>query len=258
MKDDVGFDRVGGRLRLTRGLLVEMCALEAGAEASSIDALRDAGLLEAGRLHPKLVPLAETAARPLCRLTLDVSAKTSLHLDGWIGARFALLLAGPTAATSVFDATFLSRSLLTAQLARSVGLGPRPRAKVIEAVEIDQGLLEALLGSGEPFTASQLERLVEPSEEVLPAWLEVLSDVSARMKARWRLGVWWNSFEESPEARSLEMIDSEIGLFYVSHAGRGGRKYPRVRLRPLTPSQVWRLLCALLPGPEEVAEPLGL
>lgn len=257
MKEDVGFDPVGGRLRLTRELLAEMCVLQGGGEVANIDALGSAGLLQEDRLHPALVPLAETAARPLSRLTLDVSTKTPLHLDGWIGDRFAFLLAGPSAASNVFETTFLSRSLLTAQLAKSVGLGPRPRAKVTDPVEIDQGLLEAVLSSGEPFTASQLERLVDPRDEVLPEWLEVLSALSARMKARWRVGVWWNSFEESPEARSLEMIDSEVGFLYVSHVGRGGRKYPRVRLRPLTPSQVWRLLCALVPGPEEVAEPLG-
>jgi hypothetical protein len=188
---------------------------------------------------------------------LDVSAKSPLHFDGWIADRFALLLAGPSATAQIFDVTFLSRSLLTAQLARSVGLGPRPRAKVTDPVEIDQGLLEALLCSGEPFTASQLERVIDPQDEVLPAWLEVLSATSAGIKARWRVGVWWNSFEESPEARSLEMIDSELGLFFVSHVARGTREYLRVRLRPVTPSQVWRLLCALVPGPEEVAEPLG-
>ena len=257
MKDDVGFDPVGGRLRLTRGLLADMCSLQAGVEVSTIAELRGAGLLQGDGLHPKLIPLAETAVRPLCRLTLDVSATNPLHLDGWVGDRVALLLAGRAASSDVFDVTFVSRSLLTAQLAKSVGLGPRPRTKVTDPVELDQGLLEALLLSGEPFSASQLERLIDPRDEVLPTWLEVLSAISARTKARWRLGVWWNSFEESPEARSLEMIDSEIGFFYVSHVARGGRKYPRVRLRPLTPSQVWRLLCGLVPGPDEVAEPLG-
>lgn len=257
MNPDAGFDPVGGRLRLTRDLLADMCAAQSGRQVSREAALVSAGLLQDGLLHPRLVPLAQTAARPQVRLIVDVAANRPLHCDGWVGETFALLLAARSATEELFEATFLSRSLLTAQLGRFIGVSPRPRAKVVEPVEIDRGLLEVILGPGDRLTAPQLEMLIDPDDHMLPAWLEVLSILSGGVRARWRAGVWWNSHQESPEARSLEVIDSEAGLFLVSHLPRGDRRYRRVLLRPITPSQVWRLLCALLPSPQEVAEPLS-
>lgn len=256
MNRDVGFDPVAGRLRLTRELLDAMCALRQGGDPSKKAALAEAGLLSENSLHPRLVPVADTAAQPSTRLVLDVAGGTPLHCDGWIGDRFALVLVGSGATRSPLEATFLSRSLLTSQLARFVGLGPRPRPKVGDAVDIDAGLLGALLGSGEVLAPSQLELLVDPLDGLVPAWLEVLSILSKGARTRWRVGVWWNSFEETPAARSLEIVDSDAGMFLVSHVARGGRRFARVRLRPVTPSQIWRLLCALLPPPEEVATPL--
>ncbi len=259
MKPDVGFDPVGGSLRLSRETLARMRDVHAGHEISEEAgaALRAAALLQGTVLHPRLVAVVETAARPLARLSLDVSRKTPLHCDGWVGQRFALLLTAASATHEVFDATFLSRSLLTAQVARFVDVGPRPRPKVADPIEIDQGLLEAVLGGGQPLTASQLEMLLDARDEVLPVWLEVLSTLSARPHKRWRAGVWWNSFQETPQARSLEILDSDAGLFFIGHAARADRRYRRVRLRPVTPSQVWRLLCALIPPPNDVAEPLS-
>ena len=257
MKQEVGFDPIAGTLRLTRELLDGMCALQQGSGTAKTAALREAGLLQGDSIHPRLVPVAETAARPLARLVLDVAGATLLHCDCWIGDRFALVLVGSGAARDPLEATFLSRSLLTAQLARFVALGPRARAKVSDTVEVDAGLLEALLGAGERLAPSELELLVDPLDELAAPWIEVLSILSKGPRSRWRVGVWWNSFDESPAARSLEIVDSEAGMFLVSHVARGPRRFSRVQLRPVTPTQVWRLSSALLPRPEQVSEPLG-
>ena len=256
MSRELGFDPVAGTLRLTRELLDAMCALHQDGETTEASALAECGLLSGESLHPRLVPVAETAARPLARVVLDVAGTNALHCDGWVGERFALVLVGPAAVRGPLEATFLSRSLLTSQLARFVELGPRPRAKVSDTVEVDAGLLEALLGAGEPLAPSQLELLVDPLDELTPPWLEVLSILSRGPRSRWRAGVWWNSTEETPAARSLEIVDSAEGMFLVMHVARGSRRFARVRLRPVTPSQVWRLLCALVPRAEEAAGPL--
>ena len=256
MKRGAGFDPVTGRLRLTRAALVEMCAVHAGAEVPPGSDLPTTGLLDGGQVHPRLVPVVEIAARPLMRLVLDVASGSPVHCQGWIGESHTLLLAAPNGAEEVYDATFLSRSLLTSQLARFVGLGPRPRDKVTEPIEIDLGLLEALLAGREGLAPDQLEMLIDASDELVPAWLEVLALLSTGVRSRWRVGIWWNSHEESPAARSLEIIDSEAGLFLVSHVARGPHPFARVRMHPVTPTQVWRLLCALVPASEEVAGPL--
>ena len=256
MRRDAGFDPVTGRLRLSRAALVGMSALHAGEEVSVASDLVAAGLVQDGRVHPRLVPVVETAARPLVRLVLDVASGSPVHCQGWMGEGHALLLAAPTAQEEVYDVTFLTRSLLISQLARFVGLGPRPRGKVTDPIEIDLGLLEALLGGGQGLAPDQLEMLIDPRDELEPPWVEVMALLSGGVQARWRVGVWWNSLQESPAARSMELIDSEAGLFLVSHVARGPRPFARVRLHPVTPTQVWRLLSALVPHPEEVTEPL--
>lgn len=256
MKREIGFDPVAGRLRLTRSSLVDLRAVHVGAEAPTSAALRSAGLLQGGAVHPRLVPVVETAAKPLVRLVLDVASDPPVHCQGWVGERGTLLLVARSGSEDVYDATFLSRSLLPAQLARFAGLGPRASGKVVDPIELDLGLLEALLSGAEMLTPSQVELLIDPNDDVLPAWVEVLSALSEGAVARWRVGVWWNSHEESPAARSIEIIDSGAGLFLVSHVARGPRRFARARLHPVTPTQVWRLLCALVPRPDEVAEPL--
>ncbi|MDP9066790.1 MAG: hypothetical protein M3N53_00390 [Actinomycetota bacterium] len=260
MSSDAVFDPAAGSLKLTRGALADMCALHSGAELSpdALDRLSRAGLVQRDGLHPTLAAIASTASRPLVRLNLDRAAPgRNVHCEGWIDARFALLLSGPAVDAPVFETAFLSRSLLAAQLARMLQLAPRARPKVTDPLEVDHGLLEALVAPGEAFSVSQLEVLIDPRDEPLPAWLEVLATLSTGVNARWRLGVWWNSFEEAPRARSMEVLDSEAGLFFVAHVPRGARRYRRVQLRPVTSSQVWRLLTALVPRPEEVSEPLS-
>lgn len=259
MPAEPGFDPVGGSLRVARSTLADLCALREGAVVppETKSALARAGFLVGNELHPRLVPVAAAAARPLVRLGLDLREPNgTVHCEGWIDERFALLLSARGFEPVVFEATFFARSLLAGQLARVVGLGPRRRPKVTDAVEIDHGLLEAILGPGD-LSVSQLEMLTDPLDELLPSWIEVLSLMSGGLTARWRAGVWWNSVEERPEARSFEILDSGAGLFFVSQVARGSRRYRRVRLRPVTSSQVWRLLTALVPGPDQVDEPLS-
>ena len=256
MKREVGFDPVAGTLRLSRASLVDLCSVHGGQEVSGASGLSSAGLLHDGGVHPRLVPVVETAARPLVRMVLDVVSDSPVHCQGWVGEDRALLLVARSALDQVYEATFLARSLLSSQLARLVGLGPRPRPKVTDPIEVDLGLLEALVGGAEALAPSEVEMLLDAGDEVVPAWVEVLALLSGGAQARWRIGVWWNSHEESPAARSLEVIDSKAGLFVVSHLARGPRRFARVRLHPVTPTQVWRLLSVLIPTSDEVAEPL--
>lgn len=260
MSAEAGFDATAGRLRLSRRLLADLCALHGTGDLNgdSMKRLRDGGMLVGNKLHPNLVALAATAARPQARLSLDLTASDrALHCEGWLDARFALLLSAPAPDIAVCEAAFMPRSWLAAGLARMVELGPRPRSKVDDAVEIDQGLWEAIAGAGGALTTAQIEMLIEPRDELVPAWLETLASLSGGIKTRWRAGVWWNSLQETPEARLLEVVDSTSGLFFLSRVPQEGRRYRRLRVRPVTPAQVWRLLASLAPRPAVVSEPLG-
>lgn len=253
------FDPTTGMLTLSPRAVVSLAAA-----ADDIDAVPDearselalGGLLKGEQLHPRLRPVAETLARPSIRLHLDYPS-SGRDCDGWFTASLAVFITRDRTDEQLGTVSGLPLGLVPAALARLVRLGPRPRPKVTDPIELDAGLVEALLSPGGGFTASQIEALIEPSEEVMAAWLEVLAAMSEAIRGRWRLGLWWNSPSERPVARLIEVVDTDRGLFLLTRRPRGPRRTRRYELRPVSPTQVWRLLCALLPPAEEIAEPLS-
>lgn len=253
------FDPAAGTLTLGTSGIVALAQAAGGTEALSARArseLATGGLLQEADLHPRLVPIARALARPLVRLRLDqVSGGSSC--DGWFDPALAVLITRSRAGEAPGTVAALPRALVPATIARAVGLGPRSRPKVVDPAEMDAGLVEALLASGEGFDEDQVEGLVDPADDLDPAWIEVLAMLSAGIRARWRVGVWWNSSTEQPEARFLEIVDSDSGLFLITMRPRGARGTRRFELRPLSSTQVWRLLCALVPPLDQVSEPLN-
>ena len=148
------------------------------------------------------------------------------------------------------------RGMTGFRLARLMCLGPRSTHKVSSPVEVDAGLLEMLLMPGASFEPGEIERLLRPADALEPAWLETLAALSRTEATRWNVGVWWNASDERPKARTLDVVDSSVGMFLVTVVPRGPHQARRIELRPVTPSQIWRLLCALVPAVEEVTEPL--
>jgi len=253
------FDPAAGTLTLGASGIAALAEAAGGMEVLSAPArseLASGGLLQEGDLHPRLVSIARALARPLVRLRLDQVASGGPDCDGWFDASLAVLITRSRAKETPGTVAALPRALVPATIARAVGLGPRPRPKVVDPAEMDAGLVEVLLASGEAFDEDQVEGLVDPADDLDPAWIEVLTTLSRGIRARWRVGVWWNSAIEQPQARSLEIVDSDAGLLLITMRPRSPRGARRFELRPLSPTQVWRLLCALVPPPDQVSEPL--
>lgn len=253
------FDRSAGTLRVTASALVSLGQVGRG---QSIDAEAEAeldsgGLMSDGGLDDRLLPLAKVTGEPFVRVSLEhaVAARRT-RMEGWVDDRIGVLAVAEGDRFDAFDIAAVSRSMLPAQVAGLVELGPRDRPKVTDPMELDRGLLEALSAGRGAFTNAEVERLVEAEDDILPAWIEVLSGISRDRSARWRVGAWWNSERERPTARSMEILDADVGLFLIHPVFQPGQRFQRVLLRPVSPSQVWRLLCALLPRAEEVAGPL--
>lgn len=252
------FEAQEGRLTLSVAGLGALPALVSG-DASSLDmSVRDelerGGIITVGVLHDRLVPLARCVAVPRVRMTLDRVSGGAFHVDGWLDDRLAVLMRSVHGAETG-DVVAIPRGMVSFRLAALVGLGPRPRVKVTDPVEVDEALLEALVAAGPGLTATQIASLLQNSEDMIPEWLSLLSALSQHDVSRWRAGTWWNSTEEAPAARALEVVESEPGSFVVLPRPRSDR-FRRVALRPLTATQMWRLLCALIPSPQEVARPL--
>lgn len=255
------FDPDQGRLVMSRAALQGLAVLESGSEMEPdtqiVHELVEAGIVQEGRVHEGLIGLARCLSRPLVRLIVERTPHPATQVDGWIDDRLAVLLHVPSQATEG-DVVAVPRGMTGFRLARLMQLGPRATHKVSSPIQIDAGLLEVLLLPGSSFEPDDVERLIRPGDDVEPAWLETLAALSGSEAIRWNAGVWWNSADERPKARTLELVDSTVGMFLVTVAPRGVHMARRVDLRPVTPSQMWRLLCALVPPGEEVSEPLDM
>lgn len=256
------FDPERGALLLSPTCLAALPALLQG-DISALDSDTAAELVEGhvvvdGLLDPRLRPVAACLGSPSIRLSLDTTGRGSLHVDGWVDHRVAVLARSRLpAGTEAADVAALPRRMLAFQLARLLELGPRRPVKVRDPVEIDEGLLEALLVPGEGLSAAQVQSLLSEVDEVIPEWLSVLAQLSHAPSARWRAGAWWNSAHESPKARMLEVVEGDAGSFMITRGRRPDRPYRRATLRPLTSTMIWRLVCALAPRPQDVMGPLG-
>ena len=259
MSHDNLFDPDRGRLSVTRRTLSAVARLASGpieSEVERMDELRAAGIVVDDALHPRLEPLGRCIASPFVRLVAEHSGARTWGVDAWLDDRLAALWRRPGVAEGAGDVVVVPRGMTGLNLARLLELGPRRRVKVDGPLELDEGLVEALLSSDEPWTAAALESMLLEDDEVLPEWLEVLTDLSSHPKRRWRVGSWWNSAEESPAARSLEVVETDAGSFLLTRRRDPDRRYRRMRMDPLSSTQIWRLLCALVPSPEQIDRPL--
>jgi hypothetical protein len=254
------FDPVTGVLRLAPSSLRSLVSLHGGSEMApdETERLRGVGVIEGQHLEPRVARLAETVGRAWARLSFDLRGQTTgTHVEGWITPEAAALALGARAhGSSVADFILLPPGIVPLQLARLLRLGPRARPKVVEPVELDAALLEILLCSSKPFTLGHIDALTS-GETLIPPWKEVLEELSRGTRGRWRAGCWWNSATQSPQAREMEVVDSDAGSFLVTPKPPGAHTFARVQLRPVTPAAIWRLLCSLMPDVSEVDRPLS-
>ena len=244
---------------MSRGALRNLALLDAGADVDDeiVRELVEADIVKEGRIDEGLSGLARCLSRPLVRLVVERIPRPSVQLEGWIDDRLAVLLHLPPG-ESAGDVVAVPRGMAGFRLARLMELGPRSPHKVTGPVEIDAGLLEVLLMNGSSLEPDEVDRLLRPGDHPEPAWVESLAALSRTETTRWNAGVWWNAADERPKARTLELVDSDVGMFLVTMAPRGMGAARRVELRPTTPSQAWRLLCALVPPVDQVSEPLDI
>lgn len=258
-RDASSFDPGTGRLSVTGAHLGAIARLASDAgepEGATVEELRGGGIVVGDALHPRLVRFARCVALPSARLTAEYSGARIWAIDAWLDDDLAVLWRRPAASDGAGDAVVAPRGMIGLKLAQLIELGPRPRVKVDDPLEVDEGLVEALLGADEAWRGAAIESMLLEGDEVLPEWLEVLTDLSGQPKRRWRMGAWWNSTEESPEARSLEVVEADPGSFLLTRRRDPDRRYRRLRLDPLTSTQIWRLLCALVPTREQIDRPL--
>jgi hypothetical protein len=226
----VRFDPDAGRLRLDQAAFDQLVAIARDGEGAAVDpALRDAGVVRDGGLHPLVADAMRSVAAPVCRLRLDLAGEDGPPKagDGWLaGDGAALLLDLPEA--GLRDLVSVPTDLVPAAIARLVRLGPRPRPEA-EAPVFGPDLVAGLLA------ADPTDRRRAADALSLSGWRSWLAQMA------------WSDPRSGLTGRAVQVIDAEAGLFLVDDDGE------RTTLWPTTPSAVWRLLVLLLPKSDELA-----
>jgi hypothetical protein len=241
----VRFDAETATVRLDRETFAALLAHAAQptGDATRLAELREAGALRDGQYHPALQAGLDAVLNPVCRLDVRVADADGRedHCDGWVAGRAAgfLLPAGGERCEFVV----LHPSFVPEQLARIVGLGPRPRDPTARPVEFGTKLLDELTESDPGRRDDALRRVLEGGPE--EAWV-IARALATGFRARWEVVVRWLPASGSTGQRAMHVIDTEAGPWAVEPGGTG------LMVGPTTPTAVWRLLVTLLPRDEEL------
>jgi hypothetical protein len=182
-------------------------------------------LLEGGR--PAGVPglpagLEDTTAglpHAPCELILERGARRG---HGWVGAEHAAVVvpAGRPAARRLH---VVPTDFVPDALARLNDLGPRPGGRLASPIRFAPGVLAQLVATNS-------------------------AELQARVREHWRVDALWQRPDGEVAGRSVEVLDTNEGLWLVAPVADG-----EVELTHVRPAEVFRLLCDLLPSAAELA-----
>jgi hypothetical protein len=258
------FDPRGGDLRVTREDFAVLAAVaRAGPAAADADAaarLRAAGAMNERSVHSALRSVLAAVNRPVCELRVDrrgfsgrgsgVAADRVTRASGWVDAKVVAWLTDRRRDPR-WDLAIVHPTFLPSVLARFVELGPRNRPDSTAPVGLAGGALDRLLDLPANASRDLVNGLVEPGDG---AGAGALHAAVAALRARWRLDVRWDGPDDRPARRSLDVLDSDAGLWLVRRdLAETGVARPPVVLVPATPTQIWRLLTTVLPAGDELA-----
>jgi hypothetical protein len=242
----VRFDAETATLRLDRetfAALVAHAAQPTG-DAAHLAELYEAGALRDGQYHPALEQGLDAVLNPVCRVDVRVADAHGGedHCDGWVAGHAAGFLLPADEELCAF--VVVHPSFVPEQLARIVGLGPRPRASTARPLELATELLDELTASDPGRRADAPQPVPDTSSE--EAWA-IARTLATGFRARWEVVVRWLPAPGSSGQRAMHVIDTETTLWAVEPGGTG------LLVSPTTPTAVWRLLVTLLPRDEELA-----
>jgi hypothetical protein len=135
-------------------------------------------------------------------------------------------------------------SFVPEQLARIVGLGPRLRATAVRPVELDTDLLDELTAADPGRRSHAVQRVMGRRPEEARS---IVRRLATGFRARWEVVVRWRPAPGSSGQRAMHVIDAESILWAVEPGETG------LLVGPTTPTDLWRLLVALLPRDQELA-----
>jgi hypothetical protein len=242
----VHFDAETATLRLDRETFTALVAYAAQptGDPAHLAELREAGAYRDGRFHPALEEGLDAVLNPVCRLEVRVAGAQGRedHCDGWVtGDAAGFLLPGRE---GLCDFAIVHPGFVPEQLARVVGLGPRPRAPAAGPLELETRLLDELTAADPGRRTGALRRVLDTSPEAAGALARTLA---TGFQARWEAVMRWLPAPRSAGQRAVQVIDTATGLWAVEPGCAG------LAVWPTTPTAVWRRFVTLLPRDDELA-----
>ncbi len=199
------------------------------ATEGELTALAAVGAIVDGRPHESMLDAFAAVAEPACELSIVYGDRWA---RAWVDTRFtALLIPAARPSDERRQLLALPTAFLPDALARLVDLGPPflARTSSVAPFVLSPGELARLLAGDEAELGETGRALVEGR------------------RGHWRIESRWVGESGAPQARVLEVVDTEGGPWCV--VPRNGQ----VELQPATSSQVWNGLKQLLPRAEELA-----
>ncbi|GAA1667865.1 hypothetical protein GCM10009765_16530 [Fodinicola feengrottensis] len=239
------FDAESGRLRLDDDSFETLSQWAHGQPtAGDVAPLRQAGVIDRGRPHEKLLPGLLAVSEPVCTVEITVEGEKLETGRGWVCAEAAALLLDLPGGLKEF--VTVHPSFLPAALARIVRLGPRPRISALP-LQIPHSTLDQLLSPEPEVRSSTVEKLIvdAPAGEREPT-AAAATALGSGLRQQWRVRVEWAGPDGSPGGRGVRVLDTEAGLWLME---------PSVGLAviwPTTPTAIWRALVCLLPQDNEI------
>jgi hypothetical protein len=192
--------------------------------------------------------LAAIVTEPV--VTLDVELHVGarrISVPGYIGDAGAALLVPTAADPAVRELAVCDASMVPHQIARLVGLGPRPHQEESGAFLATRTAFETLVASGVAHEPAALVDELGLEEDAPPAWL---ASAFAADGYHWRVGAASTDRLDYRIDNTCEVVDSgPLGLWAVLPLPHDPAQ---LAMATATPRVVWRLLSTLL---SEAPEP---
>lgn len=243
---NVAFDPESGKLSLDRVSFDALLALAGGTEPPTrgLGQLREAGAVQGTSIHPNLRTAVGAASDPtvIGRLEMLNEQGASVAAECWVGGGYATYLVGPP--DGQLEVVTTPAPSFPISIARLVGLSPRPRA-TFQPWRMPMEMVD------ETFSADVQRRRIARSDidrSTDDADTRAFADLLERGPWwYWKLAVHWPAAENSDGARSLHIVDTQRGMAIMRLDDE------RITVDPITPTEVFVLLTAILPADAELA-----
>lgn len=240
------FDPDTGEALLDRVTFDAVVALTTGSEPPErgLVEARSAGIVDDETVHPTVRSAFEAVADPVAvaRVEMRNERSDAVTIECWLSSVVACYLGGPgdgplrlaTSPPAAFPIT----------IARLVGLSPRPRIPFVPwRMPIE--LADDALHEDEGRRRDAVYRIAEAVDDAATrAFAEV---IAVGPWWYWTLTVRWAGASGREDERALHILDSQDGMAMLLPFD------DRIAAEPTNPSDVFRLLTAILPGDEDLA-----